>query len=466
MSDTKTTSGVSRRSFLKASALALPLINAGCRSFFTGAPRRPAPSARVNLAVIGCGTQGFANMGGFLQDKRVQVTTVCDPVLSAGKYSYKSEKTCGRQPAKKFVDDYYKHADCRMVADFREVLDDPTIDAVLIATPDHWHAIQSVMAMKAGKHVYCQKPMSLGISEGKEMARVAKETGMTFQVGSQQRSSSEFRVAAELVASGYIGECKSCEIGLPGGNKGMYGHEKSIGRDPWPAPDYFTPKDMWDMWQGPAQHWENNAFIQGIHDPMCWRWNSRTGGGMITDWGAHHLDILQWTLGMDESGPVAIENMEHDRDPNDRIFDWAANYSFDVVYANGFRAHVTNKLPNGLKFHGKKGDLFVARRKLERPDFLRKWNEKKDLKEGDVHLYRPKDGGSHEMDFIDAVYSGGRTACPCSVGHRSITIAHIANICERLGVKSLTWDPASERFPDNEDANRLAVVPHHNGWTL
>ena len=466
MSDTKTTSGVSRRSFLKASALALPLINAGCRSFFTGAPRRPAPSARVNLAVIGCGTQGFANMGGFLQDKRVQVTTVCDPVLSAGKYSYKSEKTCGRQPAKKFVDDYYKNADCRMVADFREVLDDPTIDAVLIATPDHWHAIQSVMAMKAGKHVYCQKPMSLGISEGKEMARVAKKTGMTFQVGSQQRSASEFRVAAELVASGYIGECTSCEIGLPGGNKGMYGHEKSIGRDPWPAPDYFTPKDMWDMWQGPAQHWENNAFIQGIHDPMCWRWNSRTGGGMITDWGAHHLDILQWTLGMDESGPVAIENMEHDRDPNDRIFDWAANYSFDVVYANGFRAHVTNKLPNGLKFHGKKGDLFVARRKLERPDFLRKWNEKKDLKEGDVHLYRPKGGGSHEMDFIDAVYSGGRTACPCSVGHRSITIAHIANICERLGVKSLTWDPASERFPDNEDANRLAVVPHHNGWTL
>ena len=463
---------VSRRSFLKSSVLALPAASAGCRSFFNGndyhrvAPRRPSALSRVNLAVIGCGTQGFANMNGFLQDPRVQVTTVCDPVLSAGKYSYKSEKTYGRAPAKMRVDGFYKNEDCRMVADFREVLADSSVDAVLIATPDHWHAIQSVMAMRAGKSVYCQKPMSLGISEGKVMARVAKETGVTFQVGSQQRSSSEFRVAAELVASGYVGECMSCEIGLPGGNKGMYGHQNSLCRELWPVPDYFTPEGMWDMWQGPAQHWEDNKFIQGIHDPMCWRFNSRTGGGMITDWGAHHLDILQWTLGMDDSGPVAIENMTHDRDPNDFIFDWAANYSFDVVYANGFRAHVSNTLPNGLRFHGKKGDLFVARGKLERPEFLKKWNEKKDLKGRDVHLYRPRGGVSHEMDFIDAVYSGGRTACPCAVGHRSITIAHVANICERLGLSSIKWDPVAERFPDNAEANRLAEVTHHNGWTL
>ena len=216
---------VTRKGFIGTGLLAFGgygLFNIGY-----AAGRRPKPSDRVNLAVIGCGTQGFANMGVFLQDKRVQITTVCDPVLSAGKYSYRSEKTCGRAPAKAYVDDFYKNKDCRMVADFREVLADPSVDAVLIATPDHWHAIQSIMAMKAGKHVYCQKPMSLGISEGKEMARVAKETGVTFQVGSQQRSASAFRVAAELVASGYIGECMSCEIGLPGGNKGMYGHEKS-----------------------------------------------------------------------------------------------------------------------------------------------------------------------------------------------------------------------------------------------
>ena len=463
---------LTRRDFMKsalATAGAAPFLGASCAETFTiaaAAPRRPSASNRVNLAVIGCGTQGFANMGVFLQDPRVQVTVVCDPVLSAGKYSYQSEKTCGRAPAKAQVDAFYKNTDCKMVADFREVIADPTIDAVLIATPDHWHALQSVLAMKAGKHVYCQKPMSLGISEGKEMVRVAKETGVTFQVGSQQRSSSEFRVACELVASGYLGRCMSCDVGLPGGNKGMYGHEKSVGRDLSPVPGYFTPEGMWDMWQGPAEHWEDNKFIQGIHDPMCWRWNSRTGGGMITDWGAHHLDILQWALGMDSSGPVAIENMTHDRDPNDRIFDWAANYSFDVVYASGFRAHVSNKFPNGLRFHGEKGDLFVSRGHLDKPEHLRKWNEKSDLKGSDTKLYRPRAGVSHEMDFIDAVYSGGRTACPCSVGHRSITIAHMANICERLGVASLKWDPAAERFTDNADANRLAEVKHHNGWKL
>ena len=460
---------MTRRDFLwaagaTAGAMSVPGYSLAQIKSGYAAPRRPSASNRVNLAVIGCGTQGFANMGSFLQDPRVQVTVVCDPVLSAGKYSYRSEKTCGRAPAKAEVDSFYKNKDCRMVADFREVLADPTIDAVLIATPDHWHALQSVLAMKAGKHVYCQKPMTLGISEGKEMVRVAKETGVTFQVGSQQRSSSEFRVAAELVINGYLGECMACDVGLPGGNKGMYGHEKSVGRDLSPVPDYFQPDGMWEMWQGPAKHWDGNKFIQGIHDPMCWRWNSRTGGGMITDWGAHHLDIMQWALGMDDSGPVAIENMKHDRDPNDAIFDWAANYSFDVVYANGFRAHVSNKFRNGLMFHGKVGDLFVSRGHLNKPEPLRKWNEKRDLKGRDKRLYRSR--ASHEMDFIDAIYSGGRTACPCSVGHRSITIAHMANICERLGVASLKWDPAAERFVDNADANRLAEVPHYNGWTL
>ena len=391
-----------RREFLRAAGIAAGAMSVPGYSLAqlkTGyaALRRPPALSRVNLAVIGCGTQGFANMGSFLQDPRVQVTVVCDPVLSAGKYSYQSEKTCGRAPAKAEVDSFYKNKDCRMVADFREVIADPTIDAVLIATPDHWHAIQSVLAMKAGKHVYCQKPMSLGISEGKEMARVAKETGVTFQVGSQQRSSSEFRVAAELVINGYLGECMTCDVGLPGGNKGMYGHANSVGRDLSPVPDYFQPSGMWDMWQGPAKHWEGNKFIQGIHDPMCWRWNSRTGGGMITDWGAHHLDIMQWALGMDDSGPVVIENMKHDRDPNDAIFDWAANYSFDVVYANGFRAHVSNKFRNGLMFHGKVGDLFVSRGHLNKPEPLRKWNEKRDLKGPFARVARD---GLHRRDLL------------------------------------------------------------------
>lgn len=460
---------VTRRSFLKTSAVAAPfLLGGGCRmGCGTGgltACRRPSALSRVNLAVIGCGTMGVGNMSVFLQDPRVQVTTVCDPVLRAPFYGYQAELTLGRGPAKEQVDAFYKTKDCRAVADFREVIADPSVDAVLIATPDHWHAYQSIAAMKAGKHVYCQKPMSLGISEGQEMVRVAKASGVTFQVGSQQRSASEFRVAAQWVASGYLGDCRRCDIGLPGKNKGLWRHRTD--RTPQRAPDYFTPSGMWDLWQGPAAHWENDAYIPGIHDPMMWRFNSRTGGGQITDWGAHHFDILQWALGMDKSGPVAIENMQSDLDRSDRVFDWPANFSFEIVYANGFRARVSNRFRNGLRFCGEKGDLFVTRRVLERPDFLKKWNERRDLKRSDVHLYRPYNGCSHEMDFINAVYTGGRTACPCETGHRSITIAHMANICLRLGVSSLKWDPAAECFPDNPQANRLAHVPYANGWSL
>ena len=360
-----------RREFVKAAIATAGVVPfAGCETFAFNvgyqAPHRPSASNRVNLAVIGCGTMGEGNMQGFLMDKRVQVTCVCDPVLKAERYSYNAKMTGGREPFCNIVNRHYKGTGCKMVADWREVIADPTIDAVLIATPDHWHALIAIAAMKAGKNVYCQKPMSFGISEGIEMTRVAKESGVTFQVGSQQRSASEFRIACELVASGYIGECKSCDIGLPSGNKGIWGRTTDCTHQK--APAYFKPDGMWELWQGPAEHWENNAFIPGIHAPMSWRWNSRTGGGQITDWGAHHLDILQWCLGMEKSGPVAIENMKHDRDLKDRYFDWAANYSFDVVYANGFRAHVSNKFRNGLNFHGTKGDLFVTRGQLQRPE--------------------------------------------------------------------------------------------------
>ena len=459
----------SRRDFIKAAAAVSVAASVAGKPAFAfdivrKSPRRPSAANRVNLAVIGCGTMGEGNMQGFLQDPRVQVTCVCDPVLRAERYSYNAKMTGGREPFRDIVNRHYKGAGCKMVADWREVVADPTIDAVLIATPDHWHALIAIAAMKAGKHVYCQKPMSFGISEGIAMTRVAKETGVTFQVGSQQRSASEFRIACELVASGYIGECKTCDIGLPGGNKGIWGRTTDC--TPQRAPAYFQPGGMWDLWQGPAQHWENDAFIPGIHAPMSWRWNSRTGGGQITDWGAHHLDILQWCLGMEKSGPVAIENMKHDRDPNDRHFDWAGHYSFDVVYANGFRAHVSDRFRNGLAFHGAKGDLFVARGTLKRPEFLKKWNEKKDLKGGDVHLYAPRGGVGHEADFIDGVFSGGRTACPCEVGHRSITIAQLANICERLGISGVKWDPVAEKIVGNESAQALTVVKHHNGWKI
>ena len=221
------------------------------------------------------------------------------------------------------------------------------------------------------------------------------------------------------------------------------------------------------MWLGPSRHWENDAFIPAIHEPMCWRWNSRTGGGMITDWGAHWIDILQWTIGAERTGPVAVENMTTNLS-DDPCLNWADKYAFDLVYADGFRAHVSDAARCGITWHGEKGDIFVDWTKIERPDFLKKWREKTDLKPGDKHFYRAANGHSHESDFIDGIYENRPIATDCEIGHRSISACHIANICERLRLARLTWDPQAETFTGAhaEEANRLLETPHLNGWTL
>ena len=466
---------MNRREFLKSSAFASLFAAGGCRVFNIGSaePRRPLPSERINLAVIGCGTMGMGNMQGFLRDKRVQVTVVCDPVKDSPAYGYdndwKKKWRGGRVPFAEKVDRTYGKAGCRAVADWREVIDDPTVDAVLIATTDHWHAIIAIAAMKAGKHVYCQKPLTMSIAEGRRMCEVAAETGVVFQVGSQQRSASEFREAAELVANGYLGDCRTCTIGLSYAHNDS--HRNGFGRDGVrraALPDYWklTPEE-WDMWQGPAKHWENDAFIAGIHGPMVWRWNDRTGNGALPDWGAHHIDILQWALGTELGGPVAIENFTSDMGTaTDEVFNWPGVFSFDVVYANGFRATVSDSDTAkfcGLKFHAPKGDLFVTRGKIEKPAHLAAWKES-DLKDTEKHLHKSR--GSHESDFVDAIYDRTwQNACTCETGHRSITISHLANSCAKTGVKSLRWDPVKETS-DNAAINARADIERFNGWEL
>ena len=435
--------------------------------------RRPKPSETLSLAVIGCGPMGGANLSLFLADPRVRVTHVCDPIAESSFHGYDAATPHGRDVFKRRVDERYGTTATKSVADFREVLDDPSVDAVLISTGDYWHAPIAVAAMKAGKHVYCQKPMTLGISEGWAMIDAARRSGVTFQVGSQQRSASEFRIAAEIVRNGLLGECRSCTIGL------TYAHNDSLRynypRDctPSPVPAWLGPGDsMWNLYQGPAEHWEGNAYIPAIHAPVCWRWNSRTGNGSIADWGAHHFDILQWALGMDRSGPVALENVKtdiHDPAVTNRYLDQAKSYQFDIVYANGFRAHAGDSDAigfNGLKFHGEKGDLFVSRGKLKLPLHLKRWKES-DLLDSEVRLYRNVGArGGHERDFVDAVFEGRQPACPVEVGHRSATVCHLANIAARLGRARLQWDPAAERVIGDEEANARIFVKHGNGWTV
>ena len=463
---------MNRRQFFLGAAAAVPLFNIGCSS----SPRRLKPSETLHLGVIGCGGMGWSNTQIIMQDKRVRVTVCCDPVRKAGDWPGGWRRPIGCETFKERIDKFYGDNSCRVTCDWREVTGDPSVDAVLIATPDHWHAAIAIAAMKAGKHVYCQKPLTISIAEGREMARVAKECGVVFQVGNQGRNSSVKRIAAEIVRNGLLGECKSCRVALPGGSGGKW--DVPAVTEKAPLPSYFT-KEGWDMWQGPAAHWEDNAFIPGIHGPMAWRWNFRYGGGMIPDFGAHEIDTVQWALGTDRTGPVAIENLKvSDFQPDRRIFSWAGKFDFDVVYANGFRMHVTNidnskDICRGTVYHGALGDLREGLYgsnpvKLELPAHLKKWRENKDLKDGDIRLYKPAKGHSHESDFVDGIYENRPIATDCEIGHRTTSICILANMCIRLGLDGLRWDPEREvcTGAHADELNRLLAAPYSNGWSL
>ncbi len=434
----------------------------------------PPPSGRLNMAIIGCGPMGVGNMKQLWRDPRVRFVAACDPIRESSYHGYDAKTLLGRDPVKRLIDAKYNTTSTKSVADWREVIADPDVDAVLVSTGDYWHALISAEAMKAGKHVYCQKPLTLGVSEGKILREIAKKTNVVFQVGSQQRSEWRFRFAAEIIRNGALGDCRSCTIAF------CYAHNDSLKngytRDcaPKGIPAWLGDKAMWDLYLGPVRHWEDDAFIPAIHSPVCWRWNSRTGNGSIADWGAHHLDILQWALGEDtKGGPVAIENIKTDlSDPEkcNRYLDQAVHYEFDLVYANGFRAHVGDEEsvgPNGMTFHGSKGDLYVFRGKFEPPKALKNLKES-DFRGRDVRLYNnPAAHGSHELDFVDAVFTGRPCACPVEVGHRSATVCQIANIAAHAGRSKVTWDPVKEVFTGaSADLNDKLVVPYLNGWKL
>ncbi len=460
---------LTRRDFLARSGalLAMPaIISSGCLGPRKGcAASRPAPSQRLNVGFIGYGTMAHDNIGNFLNNDNVQVVSVCDCNKESGLYGYKAERQGGREPGRRRVNEFYaKKLDkpdyngCNVYEDFREMLDKDDLDAVVISTPDHWHGIQAVWAARKGKHIYGQKPMSLCIAEGRLMADEVAKAGITFQVGSQQRSDNYFRMACEFVRNGRIGKLQRIEVGLPGGYANWGKTPEQLSEKPLATPPDNFGASGFDMFLGPSRV---RPFIPAIHQPMTWRWNLDYSGGMITDWGAHHLDIMQWALGKDKSGPVAIENLKSDIPPYESLFNTAGHYSFEVVYEDGTRAFVSDSFPNGVRFIGEGGkEIFVTRGKLEmKPQEL----IRDKIQEGEIHLYK---SGQHERNFIDCIYSGEPPIATCETGHRSITIAHLAVLGLRLGRDKVRWDPKKERFVNDRDANKLLSAPIRSPWSL
>ena len=375
---------VSRRQFLGGAATlaAAPLLVPAAA---LGQEKKPAPSERLTLGFIGLGIQNRGHLGHFLGQKDVQVLAVCDV------------DTTRREDAKKRVETRYgkdkksgAYKGCDAYNDYNDLINRKDIDALVIATPDHWHTIIALSAVKAKKDVYCEKPLTLTILEAKRLIDAVRKYDRVFQVGSQQRSGREFLKACEYVRNGRIGKIKQVIVDVGGPSKwcDLPAEKEEPGLD-------------WERWLGPAPKRPYNSVLspRGInrHFPN-WRLYREYSGGMMTDWGAHHFDIAQWGLGMDHSGPVEIIPPA---DPK-------AQVGVRYVYANGIE--VLHGRSGGIKFIGSDGEIFVTRGRISsKPDKILL----EPLDDKAVRLYKSP---GHQRDWLNCVRSRKRPICDVEIG--------------------------------------------------
>lgn len=337
--------------------------------------------------------------------------------------------------------------------DFRELNDRKDINAVVVATPDHWHALVAIDAMRKGKDVYCEKPLSLTVAESRAIAKVAKETGKVLQVGSQQRSGQRFRLACELVRNGRIGKIKTVECRIGGNPKS-------------PAiPVAKVPEGLnWDLWLGPTEKTDYRFTKQGNQEfTNChyeFRWFYQWSGGKMTDWGAHHLDIAQWGLGMDESGPVAVEATgEAPATAAMGGYDTHPTFKVTYTYANGATVYAMSDGENGIRFEGEDGKwIFVSRGRIDASD---KKLLEEPLNGNATRLYV---SNNHMGNFLDCIKTRKPTICTAEIGHRSVTVCHLGAIALRSG-KKFKWDPVAEKS-DVAEVNAMLSRPYRAPWKL
>jgi predicted dehydrogenase len=428
---------LSRRGFVERSlgalvASGLPLwsareVIAGYRELEAG-QRKIGPNDRIVMGAIGTGGRG-TDILREAKERGAQFVAVCDVDK---KHRERAAKEVG--------------GDCKTYNDFRELLDRKDIDAVTIGTPDHWHALIAIAAMKAGKDIYCEKPLTLTVAEGQAMVKVARETKPIFQVGTQQRSDARFRLACEIVRSGRLGKIRWVET--------------RIGENPQggPFPVVPVPEGLdWDFWLGQAP--KVDYVKERCHETF--RWWKEYSGGKLTDWGAHHNDIAQWALGTELSGPTAVEaeGDEPDRRPN--CYNHPKNFKVTYTYPNGTKLVCRGDGENGVLFVGEHGSLFVDRGKLRLetgdPGLLRE-----PLPKDTQRLYKSDD---HMRNFLDCVRDRQPPICPVEIGHRSVSVCHIGNIALALR-RPLKWNPDQERFEGDDEANKMLSREMRAPWKL
>ncbi len=431
-----------RRSFLRRSA-------GGALAATTIAGQAAqAPSDRVAIGLIGAGVRGRDHHLRFLlANPRVDITAICD--VDQSRADLAAAITRETRKTKPLV--FY---------DFRRLLDRKDIDAVVIATPDHWHSIMAIQAMEAGKDIYCEKPLTLFIAEGRRMVNVARQYGSVFQVGSQQRSDWRFRQAVSLVRNGRIGRLVriTTHLGNPGTTSGAFVHPGT-----W-EPVQTPPAGLdWDMWLGPAPYKDyspNRCHFE-------FRYHLDHSGGRITDWGAHHNDIAQWALGADESGPVKIEGKGGFNKAGP--YDYANYLEVHYLYRNGVELICENERGNGVRLEGVGGWIFVSRLRIEasNPEILKEPVTALDTRRYDERNKTEEIPGTdeHHNNWLDCIKTRQRCVADIEAGHRSASICHLGNIAMRLA-RPLQWDPEKEEFSGDAAAGILKDKPFRAPWRL
>lgn len=454
-----------RREFLKRSG---GMVAAGFAAPFIvpasalGKNGSVAPSDRIVMGCIGLGGQGTYNMRAFINQPDTELVALCDVDEGVGNfdmlYQEPGNNRAGLNPAAQKAVEYFQEKGVAITtdqfakyADFRELLARPDIDAVTVCTPDHWHGLISIAAAKAGKDVYCEKPLVNSVAEGRAVADAVARYGRVLQTGSHERSNDSVRFAWELVKNGRIGKLREIQVNLPNSDN----HHLELRQDHGEHPTMPIPKGFnYDLWRGPAS-W---APYTAKRTHFWWRFILETGGGEMTDRGAHIIDLAQFINESDDSGPV--EFIAKGSQVTSKLFDCFIEYAFECTYKNGVKLIGTSEGNRGLKLVGSDGWIFInihgGRLEASNPDILREA-----IGAHEIHTERSP---GHHRNFLDCVKTRRKPVAHVEIGHRTATICHLLNIAMLLK-KPFHWDPEKEISTDDE-INHLLKKPTRSPWRL
>ena len=451
---------MNRRNFVKNSLKASAATTIAVTGFPTIVPAsvigKNAPSNKINIGAIGVGRiSRDHDMKETLPFDQARIMAVCD---------VDSKRLAD---GKKYVNDYYAaktgkpYDGVTMYDDHRALLQNKDIDAVLISTPDHSHAYLGIHAVEAGKDVYLQKPASLTIAEGRALSNAVHRTGRILQIGSQQRSSTQFRYAAELVRNGRIGDLKTVYVGLPGDPGGDE------------EPEMPIPKNLnYDAWLGSTPnvyYTEKRVHPQNDYSRPGWLRMEQFGAGMITGWGAHHVDCAHWGMDTEYTGPIEISGRADF--PKSGLWNVHGLFQTEGVYANGVKMIISNEIPNGIKFEGTEGWIFVTRGdyRASASDPIPTGKNKvlpltasnnkiitSVIGENEINLYKSAD---QHGNWLESIISRKQPISPVEIGHRSCSTCLLHHIAMKLKRK-IYWDPMNERFLNDDEANAMLNRPH------